>query len=80
MTGRRVYLALQEGGSERGEAADDCAGVSRQDRFRFQVTLEEGEGDEEQEEEDEAAGGSDTDLAGDASGDASGDPASAAGM
>ncbi|XP_034240937.1 cAMP-specific 3',5'-cyclic phosphodiesterase, isoforms N/G isoform X2 [Thrips palmi] len=67
------------GGSERGEA-DDCGGVSRQDRIRFQVTLEEGDGDEEQEEE--AAGGSQgsDDPLEDPSGDPSGDPSSAAGM
>lgn len=79
----RVYFALQEGGSERGEADDGCAGgESRQDRIRFQVTLEEGEGDEEREEDDEAAGGcdDDVDLAGDAGGEPSGDPTSAAGM
>lgn len=83
-----MSLALQEeeGGSERGEAADDCGGVSRQDRIRFQVTLEEGEGDEErEEEEDELAAacgsrGSDADPSGDLSGDLSGDPTSAAGM
>ena len=74
---RFACISLQEGGAEGSEPADDCAGVSRQDRIRFQVTLEEGEGDEEreaEEEDDEAAGGSDGD------GDPSGDPTSAAGM
>lgn len=74
---RFACISLQEGGAEGGEPADDCAGVSRQDRIRFQVTLEEGEGDEEREAEEED---DDDDEAGGSDGDPSGDPTSAAGM